>query len=468
VAEHARWQQLQRNVDTLWNRAWDRHLRLAVTGLARSGKTAFVTSLVEQLESAGFEARLPHWQVLQRGRFLGAQQVLQTNAHIPSFAYKQAQASLRHDPPVWPEPTKTLSEIRIELRFRSQHFLRQKLGNDVCRLYLDIVDYPGEWLLDLPLLDLNYQSWSELIRSQLIQPERRKIAGPWLQHVFGWQSEDNAEARVDDVIHAAELYTAYLHQCRSVLGLQSIQPGRFVLPGEFAGAPLLQFVPWMGDFPAHTTSKNSLFHLMESRYESYKEHVVRQFYREHFSGFDRQIVLVDCLHGLMAGEAALLDLQDTLNRILKSFQYGQNGWWRRLFSPRIDKLLFVATKADHVTPEQHPSLLKLLKELVQGGIANARFEGIELENMVMAAIKSSEYHQVNYEGRSLTVLHGSDLQDHEIALFPGQIPDHIPDPSFWQNKSLQIPVLRPPVTQGVHTHIRLDQALEFLLGDKMA
>ena len=63
MAEHARWQQLQRNVDTLWNRAWDRHLRLAVTGLARSGKTAFVTSLVEQLESAGFEARLPHWQV---------------------------------------------------------------------------------------------------------------------------------------------------------------------------------------------------------------------------------------------------------------------------------------------------------------------------------------------------------------------------------------------------------------------
>ena len=123
---------------------------------------------------------------------------------------------------------------------------------------------------------------------------------------------------------------------------------------------------------------------------------------------------------------------------------------------------------DHVTPEQHPSLLKLLKELVQGGIANARFEGIELENMVMAAIKSSEYHQVNYEGRSLTVLHGCDLQNHEIALFPGQIPDHIPDPSFWQNKSLQIPVLRPPVTQGVHTHIRLDQALEFLLGDKMA
>ena len=28
------------------------------------------------------------------------------------------------------------------------------------RLTLDIVDYPGEWLLDLPLLDKSYAQWS--------------------------------------------------------------------------------------------------------------------------------------------------------------------------------------------------------------------------------------------------------------------------------------------------------------------
>ena len=27
-------------------------------------------------------------------------------------------------------------------------------------LTLDIVDYPGEWLLDLPLLDKSYEQWS--------------------------------------------------------------------------------------------------------------------------------------------------------------------------------------------------------------------------------------------------------------------------------------------------------------------
>lgn len=468
MRESARWKQLQSNVDTLWNRAWDRHLRLAVTGLARSGKTAFVTSLVEQLEQAGFDAKLPHWQVLQRGRFLGAQQVIQTNAHIPSFAHKHSQACLRSDPPYWPEPTKTLSEIRLELRFRSQHLLRQKLGNDVCRLYLDIVDYPGEWLLDLPLLDLSYQAWSDQIVRQLSVPAREQIAQPWLQAMKDWLATDKAEKHVSVLPDLVKSYTNYLHLCRETLGLQSIQPGRFVLPGEFAGAPLLEFLPWVNAAPAHEPAADSIYKLLESRFEAYKEHAVRQFYRQHFSGFDRQIVLVDSLQALSKGNDSLIDLQQTLNQILKSFQYGKSGWWSRLFSPKIDKLLFAVTKADHVTPEQHPALLQLLQELVQGGIANARFEGISLENMAIAAIQSSEYHRVQYDGQPITVLHGVDLDGKEIALFPGEIPARIPEAEFWSRHQLQIPSLRPPLINGVHSHIRLDQVLEFLLGDKMA
>ena len=66
MLQQERWLSLQRKADLLWQRSWDRHLRLAVTGLTRSGKTAFVTALIHQLEQAGFSARLPHWQVLQQ------------------------------------------------------------------------------------------------------------------------------------------------------------------------------------------------------------------------------------------------------------------------------------------------------------------------------------------------------------------------------------------------------------------
>ena len=82
------WQQWQEKAETLVNRSLDRHLRLAVTGLSRSGKTAFITALVQQLEQAGFSARLPHWQVLQSGRLLGARRVPQRHHHIPSFPYE--------------------------------------------------------------------------------------------------------------------------------------------------------------------------------------------------------------------------------------------------------------------------------------------------------------------------------------------------------------------------------------------
>ena len=53
----------------LTDRAMDRHLRLAVTGLSRSGKTVFITSAVSHLlDGHG----LPFLQAVHDGRYLGA------------------------------------------------------------------------------------------------------------------------------------------------------------------------------------------------------------------------------------------------------------------------------------------------------------------------------------------------------------------------------------------------------------
>ena len=42
---------VQNEINQIINRGFDRTLRLAVTGLSRSGKTAFITSLINQLLS---------------------------------------------------------------------------------------------------------------------------------------------------------------------------------------------------------------------------------------------------------------------------------------------------------------------------------------------------------------------------------------------------------------------------------
>ena len=46
-------------------------------------------------------------------------------------------------------------------------------------LYLDIFDYPGEWLLDLPLLNLDFQQWS-LEQAKITSGIRQQFAQDWL------------------------------------------------------------------------------------------------------------------------------------------------------------------------------------------------------------------------------------------------------------------------------------------------
>ena len=87
---------------------------------------------------------------------------------------------------------------------------------------------------------------------------------------------------------------------------------------------------------------------MQRRFEAYKTHVVRPFFRDHFQRIDRQIVLVDVLAAVDAGPMALAELEEALDRVLLAFRTGRNTLFSRLFSPRADRVLFAATKADHI------------------------------------------------------------------------------------------------------------------------
>lgn len=223
----------------LLDRALDRQVRLAVTGLSQSGKTAFITALVNQLEHAcSPDARLPLWKACDRGRLLGVRRVPQLNAHIPSFAYEPACDRLFGAPPAWPESTRGVSEIRLEIRYRPAG----RWAREIATLYLDIVDYPGEWLLDLPLLRLGYAQWSaEIARTLQQSPRMAALAQPWTQ----WNPSAADPFDEAAVARMAAAYTVWMRECREQLGLSLLQPGRFLLPGEYAGAPMLQFLPWV-------------------------------------------------------------------------------------------------------------------------------------------------------------------------------------------------------------------------------
>ncbi len=61
------------------------------------------------------------------------------------------------------------------------------------------------------------------------------------------------------------------------------------------------------------------------------------------------------------------------------------------------------------------------------------------------------------------------LDDESITLFPGEVPSKLPNESYWQNKGFEFTSFRPSEYEpdAPLKHIRLDKALEYLIGDKL-
>ncbi|MCT8341529.1 MULTISPECIES: YcjX family protein [Photorhabdus] len=461
---------LQNELTALVNRGMDRHLRLAVTGLSHSGKTAFITSLVNQLLNLHSGARLPLFSAVRDGRLLGVKRVPQRDLGVPRFTYDEGLTALYSTPPAWPTPTRGVSEIRLALRYRSGDSLLRHF-KETATLYLEIVDYPGEWLLDLPMLAQSYLTWSHQMNS-LLQGQRAVWAKPWLE--LCKQCDPLAPADENLLAAIAQAYTEYLAKCKEQ-GLHFIQPGRFVLPGDMMGAPALQFFPWP-DINNITESRfaqadrHTNIGMLRQRFEYYCQSVVKGFYKAHFLRFDRQIVLIDCLQPLNRGPQAFNDMRLALTQLMQSFHYGKRTLFRRLFSPCIDKLMFAASKADHVTADQHANLVSLLQQLIQEARQNAVFEGISMDCVGLASVRATESGVIEHNGESIPALKGYRLTDGKpLTFFPGEVPRRLPEDNFWQKQGFSFEEFSPcPVNVDTPLpHIRLDTVLEFLVGDKV-
>lgn len=468
-------QTFKSNAQTQLYKSIDRHIKLAVTGVSGSGKTAFITSLVNNLLNADSK-QLPFFDVASEGRFLGAKIIRQEKLDVPSFPYDDAMASLSRVPPKWPSPTKGLSEVNLELRFQTEHPIYKRISSKNS-LHLQIVDYPGEWLIDLPMLELDYFQWSKAM-AQLFNSEPRKTVSDDFRHKL---TSANFHERYEEGLLTllSEEYTEILNRCKNERGLHLIQPGRFIQPGELENAPVLRFFPILDETTLHNVKKAyddgtnasdeaSLVQELNRRYEAYKEKVVKRFYKEEFKHFNRQVVLVDGLGALEKGQENFLDLNNALEEVLKNFQYGSNNIFKRILSPDIDKVLFAATKADHVTPEQHHNLLNLLESMTDSSKKQVKFEGVENKAMVLSAISATQYATAKHNGDVIPCVKGKHKHtQNDVTLFPGEVPTNTPHESQWQAgfHFYQFEPVRHD--KASLPHIRLDHAIQYLLGDKM-
>jgi predicted YcjX-like family ATPase len=457
-------------------------IRLGVTGLSRAGKTVFITALVHGLVRGG---RFPVFEALATGRIARAYLAPQPDDAVSRFDY-ESHINALVDKRSWPTSTRQISELRVVIDYQS-------LSEYQRTLTLDIVDYPGEWLLDLPLLTKSYEKWASESLRRSRQRQRADFAKDWHSYL----STLNPEGMEDEqqALTATRLFTEYLRACRdNNYAISLLPPGRFLMPGDLANTPALTFAPLElsseGPPPA-----GSLWAMMRRRYESYKSVVVRPFFRDHFARLDRQIVLVDALAAINAGPDALVDLEQALGQVLDCFQTGRKTILSALLRPRIDRLLLAAAKADQLHHTSHDRLETILKRVTEHAMARAEVAGAQVDVVALAAIRATREATVRRGRQELPCVLGvpiagetmaGEIFDGEtgVAIFPGDLPDD-PDkllrPKNRSRGSISSPQspdfrflrVRPPLLEftekGVPAlpHIRLDRALQFLIGDRL-
>jgi len=472
-------------LDTLTERATgllSPSLRLGVTGLSRAGKTVFITALVHNLVHGG---RLPMFEAYKSGRISRALLEPQPDDAVPRFQYEEHLSALI-DERIWPDSTRAISQLRLTIEYETASAWGRWLSPG--RLSVDIVDYPGEWLLDLPLLGKSFAEFSADSFALANEPTHIDLAQPWLVESASVDPTEKADELTAQRL--AKSFTAYLRAGKAdERALSTLPPGRFLMPGDLDGSPALTFAP-LPNLSQNDIKAGSLAAMMERRYEAYKTYVVKPFFREHIARLDRQIVLIDAMQAMNAGGAVVADLERALTDILSCFRPGRANLLTGLIQRRIGRILVAATKADHLHHESHDRLQAIVRRLVERAIERANFSGADIDVLAMAAVRATREATVTQGKEVLPVIVGTPLKgeridgeifdgETETAIFPGDLPKN-PNAIFEQVSTLEDPAIRfvrfrPPhlerTAEGVTLslpHIRLDRALQFLIGDRLA
>ena len=430
-------------------------VRLGVTGLARSGKTVFITSLVANMLDRGRMAGLqgaPH--------ILAAYLQPQPDDTVPRFEYESHLQAMTGSQPYWPESTRSISELRLSFRVAPTGMLAGLRGPRV--VHVDIVDYPGEWLLDLLLLEKTYEEWSSEVLARL---QTRPEAAAFLALV---QDTDPAATLDEPAAQAlARAFATYLHAARDA-GRADCTPGRFLLPGDLDGSPVLTFAP----LPAGDFGRGTLGREMARRFEAYKRKVVQPFFRDHFARIDRQVVLVDALGALGKGRAGAEEVRDSLSDLLQAFRPGPTPLLARLLGgKRVERILFAATKADHLHHSQHADLAALMANIVRKARDRADFAGADTAAMALASLRATTEVSLRQNSGVLDAVQGRIAgRDRPVAFDAGEIPKtlgavpEVPPQALAQGVAFAPAPLTLLPGQGP-PHIRLDRVAEFLIGD---
>lgn len=358
--------------------------RFTITGLSRSGKSMLFTSLITLLKSRSEEglACLPLLRYLPPSRVLDMH-IEPIEGYKPFPHLKNIAALEAGD---WPEATEEAYGFKLVVRLKQTASIKRHLmpHSDVV---FEFIDYPGEWITDIPMLNKTYAHWSDSAWAQLSSGPQQYYAHAWKQVVneFDFEQTPTPQLIQQLVTH----YRDYLVQAKAN-GISLLQPGSFLLESSDFNWQEFGFTP----LPSSITSDVShpWYRAFEKHYSAFQKDWLTPLKHSIFKETDKQIILVDLFEGLNHSRQHLYQLKETLSHLADTFVYGQSGWFSRnvLRKQQIGKVAFVATKSDLIPENQQQNLLSLLTQVTEGARARFNDKPIQFEHFLVSAMQVTD------------------------------------------------------------------------------
>lgn len=439
--------------------------RVAISGLRNTGKTVFITSLINHLinHDAG------SFSVGQDGaadiRWLGA---IPVNANT-DFPYEQYRRRMGREKR-WPEKTRSFSQYKC--RIKPSHFWSREVE-------LELRDFPGERFADAPMYNASYEDWSKFVLrwfedddtyAPLSTPFREALKSQTLDEHELIQAYKRALAQL------AMVYKPLISPSTFLLGQDGSQATQ--KPVEELVAERLvgvsgehEFVPLTGDAIKRSGELAALF---AARYAMYKEQIVVPLIKS-LRQCDRLVFLVDIPAILMAGPGMLHDSRDVLKFLLATLQRGGMAsiCLDLLCSPLpinwqpggIRRISFIAAKADKTVEADQDNLEHLLKDMTQDIVSP--LENVDVKYVVCSAVVSASPHSESGENwlRGRLIRRNGTICDPSEPDFPYEIPRRVPEdwPDKWTAGEFVFPDVyprfpapefKPPEQRGLNTALQ--------------
>ncbi|MCK5915626.1 MAG: YcjX family protein, partial [Deltaproteobacteria bacterium] len=293
-------------------------LRIAIVGSQASGKTVFLTSLIDHLQHHD-----PQALKLGSGVEILKCETLKNSSGFAPFPFEYNRSTLVHNN-AWPEKTTDVSEIRLKLDLKRGN----KKIEQVC---LEFLDFPGEGAADFLMFSRTYSEWSDVVLgsiqadccySELARNFNTVVASSFDERgLFYAYKMFLGEALV-------QRYSRIITPSVYLIDSAGKRPAGNGTPESwsqerFCGLSASeQFVP----LPESVRlQNNSLVKKFEARYRKYRNRIVNPLV-DWLEDADQMYILLDIVQILMGGYSMYNDEQIIAERVLEICDNNRSFW----------------------------------------------------------------------------------------------------------------------------------------------